>query len=60
MNRTTYTILDEDGETILAPCNDCGLLIHAGDFLCSKCLSEELDAEEAERMHPEWRCPPRE
>jgi uncharacterized OB-fold protein len=54
------TVLDEDGETTLAPCNDCGLLIPDGDMLCAKCFKEELDGEEWDNLHPEERCPPRE
>ncbi len=54
------TVLDEDGETTMAPCNDCGRLTLAENLLCGPCFEEELRREEWEKMHPETRCPPRE
>lgn len=44
------TVLDEDGETTLWECNDCGRLIPVYNDLCVSCWREEDDRREWERM----------
>ncbi len=44
-----FTLLDDDGETTLWECNDCGVLIPMYDDLCSRCCREEEERQAAER-----------
>lgn len=55
-----HTILDEETGYTVAPCNDCGRLTFVENLLCGPCYQEQLDKEEWEMLHPEFRCPPRE
>lgn len=35
------TWLDDDGETTLMECNDCGVLVPAYNELCQSCFTDE-------------------
>ncbi len=34
-------LVDEDCDTLLWSCNDCGRLVYFADELCAKCLRED-------------------
>jgi hypothetical protein len=46
------TWLDDDGETTLWQCNDCGRLVPMYDELCGSCFREELQREFSEQLDP--------
>jgi hypothetical protein len=48
------TVLDEDGETTLWECNDCGCLVPMYNGLCESCWRKQDDTERWERDVLAW------